>query len=303
MVDIMRKVMLVGQSGQLGRCIIDAWREDKQDLVLIPVSKVACDVASVSQVQEAVAIIEPDFIINTAAYHDLKKCEENPGMASRVNVNGPRILSENKPKHCKLIHISTDYVFNGDTDRPYKEEDETDPVNIYGLTKLEGERFPDLVIRTSSLFSRYGSTGKRNSNFVLWLTSEGVKQPVITLDDHIKMVPTYAPHLAKAILECIHQFDSLPRILHIVSSGRVVSWHEFGRKILDVWDAEAELAIRPPESSETPPRPTYSALDGRLAKNHLGCIDYWLQGIKEMHGIAEYISILDANAQTHGGDQ
>lgn len=164
-------ILVTGASGMLGRALCDRLKKAEE---VVGISRrgggglLACDLSDPAQVKKLFQAHPVDFVVNSAAYSDVDGCETDPAQAHAANVQGPKNLSEAcGAKKIPWIHISTDYVFDGRSRRPYKEEDATGPVNIYGMTKLAGEFYarrsasPSAVVRTSWLFG-----GPNPKNFV-----------------------------------------------------------------------------------------------------------------------------------------
>ena len=197
-----------------------------------------------------------DVIVNCAAYTAVDKAEEEEKLADQVNHIAVKQLAEiAKAQQAKLIHISTDYVFDGKSDNPYKETDATNPINVYGQTKLAGEQAVQeamstnaIIIRTSWVYSEFGN------NFVdtmLILGKERVKLSVVS--DQIGS-PTYATDLANVILEIIQnkefkRVNQTTQIYHYSNEGEI-SWYEFAKEIFKI--TKIECKINPIKTSQYP---------------------------------------------------
>ena len=161
------------------------------------------DITRLDQVREAVSRLRPDLVINAAAYNDVDGAESDAGLAYRINALGPRNLAlVTAAAGSALLHVSTDYVFDGHADRPYHEYDQPRPLSTYGLSKLAGElavrelNRRHYIVRTAWLFHPAGK------NFLGTIRSLSQRGPVRVVDDQFSS-PTYAPHLARAICELI----------------------------------------------------------------------------------------------------
>lgn len=225
-------ILVSGKNGQLGHCLVD--RLNFSDLDYISLDKKEMDITKYDETARIIGEIKPRVIINTAAYTDVEKSEIDKKDAILANESGP----ENLSKICKkidtpLIHISTDYVFDGRSAIPYKPEDDVNPKSFYGMSKLAGEqRIQEncdsyMIIRTSWLFSEYGK------NFLkTMLKISKQKKNIDVICDQIGC-PTYAGHLADAILKPIkkiseNNFDS--GIYHY-AGDQECSWFEFTNEI------------------------------------------------------------------------
>ncbi len=226
-----------------------------------------------------------DVVINCAAYTAVDKAENDPVGAMKVN----RDVVKSLVTMCNhydsyLIHISTDYVFDGRSERPYREDDPTNPQSVYGHSKLAGEEAmmdclnPGLIIRTSWLYSSYGN------NFVKTIMKKAEEgNPLKVISDQYGN-PTYARDLAKAILEILPgaMAQNDLNILHYSNEG-ICSWYEFAVSIVELAGIPCE--INPISSTGYPlpaPRPAYSALDKSLIKSKFGIsIPGWKESLKE----------------------
>jgi len=219
------------------------------------------DISDLGSTRSLVRNLRPEVVINTAAYTDVDGCETDEALAFRVNAEGPQNLAiACREAHCSLYHVSTDYVFDGESRNPYGEADRTNPVSVYGRSKQRGEellaketeRFA--IIRTSWL---YGPGGKNFPATMLRLVEE--KDELSVVDDQ-EGSPTYTVDLADAILALIER--SCRGIFHVTNSGSC-TWYGFARRIF----AEAGITgvtVNPVTTSEFPrpaPRPAHSVLD------------------------------------------
>ena len=228
------------------------------------------------------SVYRPDFVINCAAYTAVDRAESEKDLAFQVNAEAVGVLAavcrEQGPK---LIHISTDYVFDGLTKVPYKEEDPTNPQSVYGASKLEGEkqafRFnPDcIVIRTSWVYSEYGK------NFVRTMLKLMSEKPEINVVNDQFGSPTYAGDLATVILQVIASGKWTPGLYHYSNEG-VISWYDFAIAIRDL--SGHTCKVNPVPTSQYPTaakRPAWSVLDLTRFKNTFGIQPLpWQQGLE-----------------------
>jgi dTDP-4-dehydrorhamnose reductase len=205
----------------------------------------------------------PDVVVNATVWHGPR--QEDPVMALRVNALGPRLLAEWAAAHgSRLVHLSTDYVFDGDACQPYCESDPTTPRSVYGISKAAGEQLvrthlPNhLIVRLSSLFGPGGSRAKGGTNFVttmLALARQG--RPLRVVSDQVHS-PTYAPDAAQTIVELVER--GVAGSVHVTNRGWC-SWYEFAAAIFERTDLRPDLA--PKLLADEPPvpaRPRYSVL-------------------------------------------
>jgi dTDP-4-dehydrorhamnose reductase len=218
-------------------------------------------------VQKVFAAHHPVYCINCAAYTAVDKAESEQDMAYQVNAEGTRILAAAcKANNTRFIHISTDYVFNGQSPAPYTEDAATDPVNTYGATKLKGEQLclqynPEaIIIRTAWVYSSFGK------NFVKTMMKLMHDRPAISVVSDQVGAPTYAADLAKCMMHIVagdhaKTINWVAGIYHYSNQGRI-SWHEFAVAIKELTGSACTVNPIPSEQYPTPAkRPAFSLLD------------------------------------------
>jgi dTDP-4-dehydrorhamnose reductase len=217
------------------------------------------DIRIADSVMDAFAKYHPGLVINVAAYTDVDGCESRTEEAFSINAQGPKNLAKaSLDAGSFLVHMSTDYVFDGNKGAPYVEEDPINPLGVYGRSKAEGERFvrellPDrhCIVRTQWLFGLHGK------NFVEAILTQAQQKDVLRVVCDQRGSPTYAPDLA------IELCDLRARgTLHVTNSGEA-TWHEFARKILEVAGL-GSVRVEPMTTEELrrpAPRPAYSVMD------------------------------------------
>lgn len=272
------KVLVTGGNGQLGRCLQD--RLKKSTYEWIAVDKDALDITSSTDVQAFFGTYQPDIVVNAAAYTAVDKAEADEAAAIAVNTDASRILAENcKDVHIPLIHISTDYVFDGSATTPYKPCDTTNPQSVYGRTKLAGELAIQslldeyLIIRTAWVFSEYGN------NFVKTMCRLAQTRSELGVVADQFGCPTYAGHLADAIMAAlvkINQGGSCWGIYHYCGD-KATSWYGFSQAIFEAAYDRGLITAKPTvhqlSTSEYPTaatRPSYSVLDCSSLDEQLG---------------------------------
>ena len=250
------KILITGSNGMLGHDLIEVLK-DKHEL-LLTTSK-TLDITDADSVMDFIVKSNPDIVINSAAYTDVDGCESNPDLAYNVNGEGVKNLAlACREVDCPLVHISTDYVFNGQNDRPWVEDDEIGPISIYGKSKLEGEEHIKeilekyFIVRTAWL---YGVNGRNFPRTMLELAQNHSEITVVY--DEVG-TPTYTPDLAKGISELIE--TDYYGTYHLTNSGNC-SWCEFARPA---------------------PRPSYSVLENRnWVENGFEPLRNYKEAIKE----------------------
>jgi len=260
------KIAVIGADGQLGSELLKVLVEDDVTPLYYPVF----DITKPQETRDVLRRLAPDTVINTAAYHRVDECEDNPEMPFLVNAIAVRNLAlMARELGCVLVHFSTDYVFDGKKGHPYIEEDPPSPLNVYGVSKLAGEIFVRnilekyFLIRTCGLYGE-ASSREKGYNFVdrmIELEKEGRLLRVV----HDQWVtPTSAAELAVRVSELIR--TSHYGIFHMTNEGQC-TWYGFAREIFAILGKQPRLE---PVDSRTfrakAPRPLYSVLENRRAK-------------------------------------
>ncbi|MGN0242327.1 MAG: dTDP-4-dehydrorhamnose reductase [Candidatus Weimeria sp.] len=261
----MRRIVVTGANGQLGKAVIEEYGDDAQAEV-IPLTHEDMPIESLDAVLKKTESLKPDVIINCAAYTDVDGCEKNTHLAGKINALGPRNLAIAAQKAgSKIIHISTDYVFNGCGVRPYVESDAPGPVSAYGRSKLMGERYVSefsqkhFIIRTAWL---YGD-GK---NFVRTMLRLAENHDEVSVVDDQVGCPTSTKELARMIhyLEQTEQYG----LYHGVCRGQT-SWADFAEEIFRLSGSDVRVNhISSEEYAKMNPaaaaRPHYSVLEDQM---------------------------------------
>jgi len=224
-----------------------------------------------------------DFCVNCAAYTAVDKAESDEDSAREVNVLGSKYLAETcLNTNTKLIHVSTDFVFDGTSNIPYTEEHEAKPLSVYGKTKLEGEIAITsvlkeyFILRTSWLYSEYGNNFMKT---MLRLSTERSELGIIS--DQIGS-PTYAKDLARVVVHIIKSNSNEFGVYHYSNEG-VASWYDFAKAIFDITNAKIVTNAIPTSAYPTPAtRPRFSVMDKTKLKRNLEIeIPYWRDSLKE----------------------
>ena len=286
------KILLTGKTGQIG--------EELNNIVgdlgnLITVDKEQLDLSKPNSIEPVILDIKPDIIINPAAYTAVDKAEEEPDLAMTVNAIAPGLLAKAARKvGAGLIHYSTDYVFDGCSEIPYKEEDPPNPLNVYGKTKLAGEKalaeagVPFLIIRTGWVYSLHGKSFLRT---IKKLAEE--KDIIQVVDDQIG-APTWARSVALKTHQILKQCSnkkwletkdpSLSGIFHLTCQGKT-SWHGFARKVLNISNASQNIKLIAIPTSDYPTpatRPSNSLLNNEKIQKVFGLdMPHWEDALKD----------------------
>lgn len=258
----MIKILVTGASGQLGSEIQELAAAIVPEGTFHFTNSSQLDISDETAVNHLFNTYGFDFCINCAAYTAVDKAEEERGLADKINLLGAENLAKAcKEHHTRLIHVSTDFVFDGSAHKPLKETDPTKPVNYYGASKLKGEQAiaahldDHFIIRTSWLYSTYGN------NFVkTMLRLASVKEELNIIADQIG-TPTYAQDLARSILYIITSDSHAYGIYHFSNEG-VASWYDFTKAIFEYKNISTRVNPIPTEKYPTPAsRPHFSVMD------------------------------------------
>ena len=272
--------LIVGGGGQLGHCM--ATFLEKKSIDFVSLDRSSLDISNSQQVSDVVHDLQPSIVLNAAAWTAVDEAEDQETEAMAVNAIGPKNLAKAAVYiHAQLIHISTDYVFNGSSKEPYRVDSPTQPSNAYGRTKLAGENavleigkgsFP--IIRTAWLYSEFGK------NFAKTICSRALHgDPARVVDDQLGQ-PTSAHDLAAFIFQIAH-LEISPSIIHGTNGGQA-TWYEFAKEIYSLLDVDTSL-VKPVESAAFPTkarRPSYSVLDHSDLKNRgINSMQDWRLGL------------------------
>lgn len=266
------RILLTGKNGQLGRCFADLLVAVGDQHQLFAFGSAELDISNEEQVAQLMAEVAPDIIVNAAAYTAVDKAESEPELAYVVNEQGPKHLAQQAAAlGIPLIHVSTDYVFDGNGIRPYLPSDATNPQGVYGASKLAGEQAisanleQHIILRTAWIFSEYGN------NFVKTMVRLAKERDALSVVADQYGCPTYAGDLARAIMQLCDQYaagESLAWGVYHYCGDTPTSWHGFARAIFALAKEQGLLASVPKltaistEQYPTPAkRPSYSVLN------------------------------------------
>jgi dTDP-4-dehydrorhamnose reductase len=283
-------IIITGANGQLGRELI---RQAKStDFDVHSFGRQQFDITNKNRIKQVLANRPPAVVINAAAYTNVDRAEDEPDRAYAVNTDGPAYLAQ----YCAdyrhtLIHISTDYVFDGTSDRPYQENDPVAPLGIYGQSKAQGEDavrsalFEHIIVRSSWLYSVFGH------NFVKTILKLAAAKKTLKVVADQRGSPTSAAALAAATLMIARKIDTAETVAwgtyHYCGAG-ITTWHGLAEKIIELAAPYTVLQVRQVEAISTAewptraPRPLYSALDCTRLKVQFG-IDTqpWQQSLQD----------------------
>ncbi|MBF2051095.1 MAG: dTDP-4-dehydrorhamnose reductase [Leptolyngbya sp. IPPAS B-1204] len=293
----MTRILLIGQDGQVGQELLKTLAPLGD---VIGVGRQQLDLAQPDQISQLLEATQPQLIVNAAAYTAVDKAESEPELAHTVNGTAVKQMAEAAQRlGIPLIHISTDYVFDGSKNTPYLETDTTNPISVYGQSKLAGEtailqvrqQYPDfryLILRTAWV---YGALGK--GNFVKTMLRLGAeRQEVRVVADQVG-TPTWAADIAKAITafspRLLDPALDLSGIYHFTNSG-VTSWYDFAVAIFEeakslgvLLQIQRVVPITTPEYPTPAQRPAYSVLANQKIQSVLQSLaPQWRQSLRQM---------------------
>jgi dTDP-4-dehydrorhamnose reductase len=256
----MINVLVTGSEGQLGQCLQKIAHKYPQ-ITFIFKDKSDLDITDKNNVQTVFKEHELHFCINCAAYTNVEQAEKTPGIAFAVNADGVRNLAiVCKENNVKLIHISTDYVFDGEKKEGYYPSDKPNPINEYGKSKLLGEQYIQeilqefIIIRTSWLYSEFGH------NFYKTILEKAKRKETISVTNSQVGCPTNANNLASYIMNIISNHEFKSGIQHL-TDGEAMSWYAFAKKIIKDHKLDSEAKVVKDENYRTfARRPNYSIL-------------------------------------------
>jgi len=286
---MMPKILLIGSQGQVGQELEKILPEAGE---LISLSRAQLDLSQSEAIARVIETIKPNFVVNAAAYTAVDKAESEPELAWQINAQAPAIMAQSSERiGATLLHISTDYVFNGQKNTPYLESDLSDPLGVYGLSKRDGEELikkakgSHIILRTAWV---YGLQGK--GNFVKTMLRLGQEREILKIVSDQIGSPTWSYDIAMRIAEIIKNIEKVPTgIYHFTDSGSI-SWYDFA---MNIFEEAGKLGIPlklqqviPINTDQYPTpakRPAYSVLSNQKLTDCLGSYPpYWRDSLKKM---------------------
>lgn len=277
----MGNIVVIGAGGQLGQCIKKIAGLRAIENVVFPDENTA-NILDVSALNLLFDQTKPSYVINCAAYTAVDKAEDEADIAKAVNETGAKNLAQLCKKYqATLIHISTDFVFEGKEVKLLKEDDKANPISVYGATKLDGELAiineldTHVIIRTSWLYSEFAS------NFVKTMLKLGAERDELNVIADQVGTPTYAVDLANIIFDIIQNPQNKYGIYHFSNEG-VTSWYDFAKAIFDL--SGTKVNVNPIPTSAYPTkakRPPFSVMDKtKIKADYSVQVPYWLDSLK-----------------------
>jgi dTDP-4-dehydrorhamnose reductase len=273
---------VIGAKGMLGRDLMGILLSSLPEDEVVGWDMGEIDIRKERDTVFKIEKLQPDIVIHIAAYTDVDGCESNEGRAFAVNAEGTKYVALAVSRcRAKMVYLSTDYVFDGNKKEPYLESDIPHPLNVYGRSKLQGERYVQelvkkaLIIRTQWLYGRYGK------NFVTAILQQAKEKGVLSIVNDQMGSPTYTIDLAKAI-SVLLQFDA-QGIFH-VANGDLCTWYTFGQAILELSgiDKVRVIPIASKELRRQATRPSYSVLNCQKLKKETGlALRPWSEALRD----------------------
>ena len=280
------RIAIIGANGQLGSDVTSVLKENGYDVSELTHNEI--EISNIDCVDVVLKDIKPDIVVNTAAFHNVPRCEEEPEKAFLVNGVGTMNLARiSNDIDATLIHISTDYVFDGEKKSPYVEIDPPAPLNVYGNTKLSGEYFiraianKYYILRVSGLYGKNPCRAKGGYNFVELMLKKAKEQDEVRVVNDEFLTPTFTKEVARQISKMLKKMPGYG-LYHATAEGSC-SWYEFAQAIFEITDTEVNLKeAAPGEFASGVKRPKYSVLENyNLKKAGINIFKHWKESLEE----------------------
>lgn len=279
------RIAVLGGNGQLGEDVAAAFREEGDQVT--PLTHQDVEIASKESVLQCLENLHPEIVINTAAFHHVEKCEADPAQAFAANAVGARNVAQaTRLLGAVLLHISTDYVFDGLKNSPYTEQDFPMPLNVYGNSKLAGEYFVrtdnprHFVVRVSGIYGSHPCRAKGNLNFVETMLKLSRERDELRVVNDEFVTPTPTAEVARQLVVLSRTTDY--GLYHATSEGGC-SWYEFAKAIFELSGVKVRLEpARPGEFPAKVARPKYSVLENAaLKRSSRNVFKHWKKGLEQ----------------------
>ena len=282
---MMRRLLVIGAKGMLGRDLVDTLRfsfRPDQDWEILEWDIDEIDIQEENTTVTKIENMKPQIVINLAAYTDVDGCESNEEKAFAVNAEGMRHVALGALKcNAKVVYLSTDYVFDGEKKEPYREEDSPHPLSVYGRSKLKGEQYVQALVEDSLIVRSQWLYGRHGKNFVSTILREAREKGAVSIVDDQTGSPTYTVDLATAIADLIHR--RARGIFHVANSDSC-TWFAFGQTILKL-SGLLEVRVLPISTKELgrpAARPLYSVLSTQKLRREMNMtLRPWPQALRE----------------------
>lgn len=283
------RILLTGKNGQVG---FELERTLSPLGCVIAVDVEECDLTDDTAIRKLVAETKPDIIVNPAAYTAVDKAESDRDIAFAINATAPGILArEATDRHALMVHFSTDYVFDGTGTAPYTESDPTNPISVYGATKLAGERAVQQSGAHHLIFRLSWVYGTRGRNFLLTMQRLAREREELSVVNDQIGAPTWCRTIAESVAIVLARHTKRPlaeRSVFHMSAGGQTSWYEFAKMIFELSHEKDSFCLKktnpiPTSAYPTPAaRPIYSVLSNQLLRDTFGiCLPNWQAQLKQ----------------------
>ena len=286
------RIAVIGANGQLGSDVVRAFATKGDEVS--PMTHSEIEIAHIDSVSRGLRVVQPDVVVNTAAMHHVENCELEPEKAYAVNGLGARNLAiVSREMGAVLMHVSTDYVYDGRKASPYEEQDAPQPLNSYGNSKLAGEHFvrsiaeKHFVLRTSALYGTSACRAKGGRNFIQLMLKLAKERDEVRVVDNEVISPTSTSELARQLVS-LSRTDCYG-LFHATAEGSC-SWFEFAQTIFSLTSTKVNLQVAAPDAfpSEVA-RPKYSVLENRALKSQgLNTFGTWQNGLRAYLGHPDF---------------
>lgn len=278
------KILLIGKSGQLGSEILK--EATRREYKIKAFGREELDITDFGDVKSQVEAFGPEFVINTSAYHAVSACEDEPEQAFLINsISLKPIASLCEEKNIRFVTYSTDYVFDGSKGTLYEEEDNPNPLQIYGLSKLAGEFIvlnyspKSIVIRTCGVYGGLHGSRSKKGNFTLNILEQAKREKIIEVATEQIVSPTYAVDLAKATLDLLAK-GNISGVYHLANEG-FCSWAQFAKEIVKNKGLSTEIIpVDRKGVAGSLKRPLFSALKNTKAASLGIKLPSWQNGLE-----------------------
>ncbi|MGH9403389.1 MAG: dTDP-4-dehydrorhamnose reductase [Terriglobia bacterium] len=284
------KIVVLGGNGQLGTDVVRAFEDHGDEVFSLTHADV--EITNKESVSKKLCELHPDLVVNTTAMHHVEKCESQAEKAFAINALGVRSLAlVTQDIGAVLMHVSTDYVFDGSEDRPYGEDDRPMPLSVYGNTKLAGEYFvrctahKHFVLRTSAIYGKSPCRAKGGLNFVQLMLKLAKERGEVRVVDDEFVTPTSTADLVRQMV-VLSRCEAYG-LYHATAEGGC-SWFEFAREVFALTNTDVRLqAAGPNEFPAKVPRPKYAVLENvGLKLLGLNTFRAWQDGLRDYLGIS-----------------
>jgi dTDP-4-dehydrorhamnose reductase len=279
----MKNVLVTGASGQLGACFKKI-SKNYSEFNFVFKSSSEEDITNKPKLEKLFSEIKFDWVINCAAYTNVEKAESEEEKTFKINATGAKNLAEVcNENRAILVHFSTDYVFDGKAEKPYKENDKTNPINVYGASKLKGEQLiaevlkEHFIFRTSWLYSEFGH------NFYKTILRKIEEKAELNITTSQTGTPTNANDLAEFVLEIISSESKDFGLYHFSNLGEA-TWYDFAKAILEFTGNSEDIVLNKSNSFKTiAARPEYSVLDkGKVEQQFSKQVLHWKLSLEKL---------------------